>query len=684
MVDAVVRHTLNSRRWRRRPVSLIAAVALALGGAVAMSSVTAYAASTSAADVTAPTTPTGLTATATSTTEIVLHWTASTDAVGVTGYVVWRDGTQVGTTSSTTYTDAALSPGQTHAYTVTAQDAAGNTSLPSDSASTTTLTLDDGMVDVTAPSVPAGLRVDSTTDTTVTLSWAASTDNPGGLGVYGYVVTRNGEQVAMSMQTSYTDANLSPGTTYTYSVAARDPANNTSAWADSVSATTKRVGATLDVAEWFQIVNLNSKMCIDTDGGTANGTRLQQRDCADPAANNQLWQFRSVGDGYYKVVSRQASSISWDVTGGPGATGNGTDVQLWSYVGGSNQQWLAVDLGDGRYEFVARNSGKCLDVRDVSTSSGASLQQWTCAGGPAQTFAMKLVNTGSGRPALTNVAGRVAVAWTGSAKPDNAANLNIGWLDATGTSVQKAPPLGEATLANEGPALTDDGSRVDGVDATGFILAWPSSDHTLKALYYGAHGATCLTSFAGILTAHSPALAHAENAGPTIAWVDPDSHLNVGTLDTSTCLDTGKITMRTRVVLPDTSSAGPSLAADTTHPELGMMLAWTGTDAGHHVHIATYDGTAVLTQRGTVDAPVGASGAPSLTNRNSDNYLAFRGTDGLGYFGYSQGLVPSAYTMHGLVFAGGLGSDIGMSNGNYFSAYFDNAGRLHVSSQLGH
>jgi hypothetical protein len=30
--------------------------------------------------------------------------------------------------------------------------------------------------------------------------------------------------------------------------------------------------------------------------------------------------------------------------------------------------------------------GKCLDVRGVSTADGARLQQWTCTGGPAQTF----------------------------------------------------------------------------------------------------------------------------------------------------------------------------------------------------------------------------------------------------------------------------------------------------------
>ena len=93
----------------------------------------------------------------------------------------------------------------------------------------------------------------------------------------------------------------------------------------------------------------------------------------------------STSGGYYQVVSRQAN-IVWDVEGGPGATGDGATVHLWSYVSGTNQQWKPAAATNGNYSFTARNSGKCLDVRDVSTSNGAGLQQWTCHGGPAQSF----------------------------------------------------------------------------------------------------------------------------------------------------------------------------------------------------------------------------------------------------------------------------------------------------------
>ncbi|GAB3833282.1 RICIN domain-containing protein [Dactylosporangium cerinum] len=146
----------------------------------------------------------------------------------------------------------------------------------------------------------------------------------------------------------------------------------------------------IDPAAWYQVINTNSGKCLDdADRGTANGTVLQQWTCGVPAAGNQQWQFRPTGNGYYQVVSRHATNLVWDVNGGAGATGDGTQVHLWAYVGGTNQQWQPVHLGNGLYRFTARNSGKCLDVRDVSTADGAWLQQWTCTSGPAQTFRLR-------------------------------------------------------------------------------------------------------------------------------------------------------------------------------------------------------------------------------------------------------------------------------------------------------
>jgi len=92
----------------------------------------------STVDATAPSIPTGLSATAISPTQINLSWTASTDNVAVTGYKIFRNSVQVGTAAGTSYSDTGLTPSTAYTYTVSAYDAAGNNSSQSSSANATT------------------------------------------------------------------------------------------------------------------------------------------------------------------------------------------------------------------------------------------------------------------------------------------------------------------------------------------------------------------------------------------------------------------------------------------------------------------------------------------------------------------------------------------------------------------
>ena len=87
-----------------------------------------------------------LAAVATSSTGIGLTWSASTDNVGVTGYLVERCSgancssfVQIATISGTTYSDAGLTASTSYSYRVRATDAAKNLSAYSNTASATTL-----------------------------------------------------------------------------------------------------------------------------------------------------------------------------------------------------------------------------------------------------------------------------------------------------------------------------------------------------------------------------------------------------------------------------------------------------------------------------------------------------------------------------------------------------------------
>nr|WP_269863716.1 family 14 glycosylhydrolase [Paenibacillus caseinilyticus] len=289
-------------------------------------------------DITPPSVPTNLAASGVTASSATLNWTASTDAVGVTGYEIWRDGAKIATSAANSYTNAGLTADTTYSYTVKAYDAAGNISAASAAISVKTGTAAGNTVtvyykrgyatpyihyrpaggtwttppgaampqaeasasgynkftvnigsatqleavfnngsgtwdnnnsknylfsagtwdytpgangapgtitprttagdDLTPPTAPTNVAAAGTTDTTVSLSWSASTDN---VKVTGYDVYRNGNKVGTTTTGSFTDSGLTPETSYTYTVKAFDAAKNVSdASAPATAATTKK------------------------------------------------------------------------------------------------------------------------------------------------------------------------------------------------------------------------------------------------------------------------------------------------------------------------------------------------------------------------------------------------------------------------------------------------------------
>src|SRR6266496_2456583 len=170
-------------------------------------------------DTTAPSVPTGVTATAPSSSEVDLSWLPSSDpdASGVAGYVVSRNGTAIATVgaSASSYRDTAVSPNTGYSYTVAAFDFAGNYSAASDPAVVTT----PAPPADNPPSVPGSVTASAVSYNEVDVSWTASTDTDA-TGLAGYVVTRDGATVATvgASAIGYADSTVSPATSYTYTV----------------------------------------------------------------------------------------------------------------------------------------------------------------------------------------------------------------------------------------------------------------------------------------------------------------------------------------------------------------------------------------------------------------------------------------------------------------------------------
>jgi fibronectin type 3 domain-containing protein len=205
-------------------------------------STTVSATTQAAPDTTPPTAPTSPAATAASSTQINVSWTASTDNVGVTGYRVERcqgagctSFAQVGTPTATSFSDTGLTASTTYLYRIRATDAAGLFSVYSATVSATT----QAAPDTTAPTAPASLTA-TPSGSQVALSWAAATDN---VGVTSYSIERctgagctGFAPLGSSVSTSYTDTTVAAATTYRYQVRATDAAGNWGGYSPAASA----------------------------------------------------------------------------------------------------------------------------------------------------------------------------------------------------------------------------------------------------------------------------------------------------------------------------------------------------------------------------------------------------------------------------------------------------------------
>ena len=125
-------------------------------------------------------------------------------------------------------------------------DAAGTITLPGGLGDTVTLGpvapvsgwwIESPGPDTTGPTVPAGLSATATSDTTIALSWSASTDAEGVTG-YEYAINA-GAAVDAGAGTTETVSGLTAATLYSFTVRAYDAAGNRSAWSTASAATTQ-------------------------------------------------------------------------------------------------------------------------------------------------------------------------------------------------------------------------------------------------------------------------------------------------------------------------------------------------------------------------------------------------------------------------------------------------------------
>ena len=177
-------------------------------------------------DTAPPTTPSNLRQSAASDSAVVLVWDPSRDDTGVVGYGVYRHGALLTVAKEPSATVSGLSCGAVHGFEVDAVDAAGNHSPRGQVwAQTADCAGPTPPGDTTPPTQPTSLAIAAATQTSVSLTWGASTDT---VGVTGYGVYRGSTRVTTVSTPSAIVSGLACGTSDTFAVDAYDAAGNRS------------------------------------------------------------------------------------------------------------------------------------------------------------------------------------------------------------------------------------------------------------------------------------------------------------------------------------------------------------------------------------------------------------------------------------------------------------------------
>ncbi|WNR45987.1 fibronectin type III domain-containing protein [Paenibacillus roseipurpureus] len=253
--------------------------------------------------------------------------------------------------------------------------------------------------DSTAPSTPSSLRVTGKSTSTVTLNWTSSSDN---VRVMEYDIYQGSTKVGSTYgATSYTVKGLSPNTSYTFTVKAKDTGLNTSGSSNGVTISTYD-GYNTDFSNLTGWTLSNSSNVFlqygllesSNWGGKEYAFYSGKIFSAPSAGNNYVYRVQlksDSGDNYGKTrvyVNFTDSSNNYFVQLGGGSsntvelfkTSGGTETKLATYPGSypipNNQMTeIAVKYENGGYITITGTKGSTMTtlfdrVQDTTFTSG--------------------------------------------------------------------------------------------------------------------------------------------------------------------------------------------------------------------------------------------------------------------------------------------------------------------------
>lgn len=90
----------------------------------------------------------------------------------------------------------------------------------------------------------------------------------------------------------------------------------------------------------YRIRNVNSGLYLQVAGAAAKNSANVQQWGSDGTSVHDIWKLCSAGDGYYYLVSAVGDGGTYVLDVAGKKTANGTNIDIYTYNGGSNQQFM--------------------------------------------------------------------------------------------------------------------------------------------------------------------------------------------------------------------------------------------------------------------------------------------------------------------------------------------------------
>lgn len=265
--------------------------------------------------------------------------------------------------------------------------------------------------DTQAPTAPTNLTASNVAQTSLTLNWSASTDN---VGVTGYDVYQGASNLGEVSGTSANITGLAAGTSYSFTVRAKDAAGNVSAASSALNVTTQSAGMTCSSTEtlpysegfetsvgWTQITGDDGNWLRDANGTPSsntgpssaaqgsyymyleastsgsgqigsNATAILESPCFDLSGETAAtfsFQYHMYGNNIGSLVVQSSTDGNswtniWSESGNQGNSWQSASVDLASYLGSDVKLRMVGTTGNGWSSDIA--------IDDLSVSAGST------------------------------------------------------------------------------------------------------------------------------------------------------------------------------------------------------------------------------------------------------------------------------------------------------------------------